>query len=106
MTQPIHTCHQMAKQASTPTLVAGDPTQRPYSQKKSPVNNPVNDTDSTDKLLSPDQKFELLSAYIDSEVSEEERQLVEGWLVSDPQMQKQYETQLKLSQAMKSFLSM
>lgn len=49
-------------------------------------------------------KFELLSAYLDDEVSTEERQQVEQWLRSDAELRQQYETQLKLRQAMKSLL--
>lgn len=51
--------------------------------------------------LTLDEKFELLSTYIDGESSEQEQQLVEHWLSTDPQMQKQYQLQLKLSSAIK-----
>ena len=50
------------------------------------------------------EKFELLSAYMDDEVTAEERALVEHWLSSDPLMRRHYQKQLKLRAAIKSFL--
>ena len=52
---------------------------------------------------SQDERYELLSAYIDGECSYQERQLVERWLASDVQMQQQYRSQLKLQLAIKTF---
>ncbi|MEO0645594.1 MAG: hypothetical protein AAFZ17_05475 [Cyanobacteria bacterium J06650_10] len=55
--------------------------------------------------LAEDKKFELLSAYLDDEVTAEERALVNHWLASDPEMQRSYQKQLKLKQALKAFFS-
>jgi anti-sigma factor RsiW len=41
-------------------------------------------------------QFELLSAYLDGEVSAAERQQVEGWLSQDPKLQQTYQQLLKL----------
>ena len=60
---------------------------------------------SDDTPLTDDEKFELLSAYLDSEVTEEEQCLVEHWIASDPDMKNQYEKQLKLRAAIKAFWS-
>jgi anti-sigma factor RsiW len=46
----------------------------------------------------PQERFELLSAYIDGEVSESEEQLVELWLVDDVNFRHIYQQQLKLRQ--------
>lgn len=97
MTQPAYTSHTPACQASMPNIRKGESAQSSHSKQKSSGN-------SVDELMSKNRKFELLSAYIDNEVSEEERQEVEGWLNSDPQMRQQYKAQLKLSRAMKSLL--
>jgi anti-sigma factor RsiW len=43
-------------------------------------------------------RFELLSAYLDGEVSPAERQQVKAWLDSDPQTQQLYQRLLKLRQ--------
>lgn len=46
----------------------------------------------------PQERFELLSAYIDGEVSESEEQLVELWLSDDVNFRRMYQQQLKLRQ--------
>lgn len=80
------------------------------SVRKSPteccVKESTSEGNATEETLSQTEndKFELLSAYIDNEVSEIERQQVERWLVLDARLQQQYKAQLKLSQAMKSLL--
>lgn len=51
------------------------------------------------------EKFELLSAYMDDEITEQEKQLVEQWLASDVQMQRQHQAQLKLRLAMRTLSS-
>ncbi|MGD1867872.1 MAG: anti-sigma factor family protein [Phormidesmis sp.] len=56
-------------------------------------------------LGTADEAFELLSAYLDDEVTAEERCLVQHWLASDPEMQSHYQKQLRLRQAMKLFMS-
>ncbi|MEB3295318.1 MAG: zf-HC2 domain-containing protein [Synechococcales bacterium] len=43
-------------------------------------------------------RFELLSAYLDGEVSADERRQVEAWLAEDPTMQQLYKRLLKLHQ--------
>jgi hypothetical protein len=53
------------------------------------------------KTATDDEKFELLSAYLDDEVSEQERCLVEHWLSADPQLQQHYQAQLRLRQAIR-----
>ena len=42
------------------------------------------------------EKFEILSAYLDNEASDEECLLVKEWLENDPQFQQQYQDQLKI----------
>lgn len=46
----------------------------------------------------PQERFELLSAYIDGEVTESEEQLVEQWLSDDVSLRRLYQQQLKLRQ--------
>jgi anti-sigma factor RsiW len=46
----------------------------------------------------PQERFELLGAYIDGEVSESEEQLVELWLSDDVNFRHIYQQQLKLRQ--------
>jgi anti-sigma factor RsiW len=45
-------------------------------------------------------RFELLSAYLDGEVSPAERRQVESWLATDPVVQKLYDRLLRLRQGM------
>ncbi|MEL6262487.1 MAG: hypothetical protein AAFS06_16365 [Cyanobacteria bacterium J06631_12] len=52
-----------------------------------------------------DEKFLLLSAFLDDEVTEAEQALVIGWINSDPQLQRQYREQMKLREAMRSMAS-
>lgn len=47
-------------------------------------------------------RFELLSAYLDGEVTAAERRQVEGWLQNDPTVQCLYSRLLKLRQGMQS----
>ena len=51
-----------------------------------------------ESMITPDERFDLLSAYIDGEVSEAEEQLVETWLSEDPNFRLVYQQQLKLRQ--------
>lgn len=44
-------------------------------------------------------RFELLSAYMDGEVTADERRQVEDWLSNDPTVQRLYERLLKLRQS-------
>jgi anti-sigma factor RsiW len=47
-------------------------------------------------------RFELLSAYLDNEISPEDRRLVNFWLVEDPEIQQVYQHLLRLRKAMRS----
>ncbi len=49
-------------------------------------------------MPSPEEKFELLSAYMDGEVSREERLQVDQWLAEDPAFRRLYQQQLRLHQ--------
>ncbi|KPQ36471.1 MAG: hypothetical protein HLUCCA11_06300 [Phormidesmis priestleyi Ana] len=55
-----------------------------------------------ERAFTTDEKFELLSAYLDNEVTEQQKKLVEQWLLSDLRMQQHYRSQLKLRRAMKA----
>jgi anti-sigma factor RsiW len=46
-------------------------------------------------------RFELLSAYLDGEVTAPERRQVEAWLQSDPKMQALYARMLKMQQGIR-----
>ena len=52
--------------------------------------------------MTSDEKFEILSAYLDDEVSQEERRLVEQWIECDPLFRQQYQAQLTLKSAVRS----
>jgi anti-sigma factor RsiW len=47
-------------------------------------------------------RFELLSAYLDGEVTADERKQVQHWLATDPQVQRQYAKMLKLRQGIQT----
>lgn len=47
-------------------------------------------------------RFELLSAYLDGEVTAAERRQVEDWLVNDPEIQRLYGRLLKLRQGLRT----
>ena len=49
-----------------------------------------------------DERFELLSAYLDGEATLSERQQVEAWLASDAKFQQQYRQMQQLHQAFPS----
>lgn len=51
-------------------------------------------------MMIPEERFELLSAYIDGEVTEAEEQLVEQWMSDDADFRHVYHQQLKLRQAL------
>jgi anti-sigma factor RsiW len=50
----------------------------------------------------PSEKFELLSAYLDGEVSPTERKQVEAWLASDAELQRTYQQMLSLQGSLRS----
>lgn len=62
----------------------------PFSSKSTPPSGPNN---------SPAERFELLSAYLDGEVTPAERTQVEAWLATDPAYQLLYRRLLKLQQS-------
>lgn len=47
-------------------------------------------------------RFELLSAYLDGEVTADERKQVQQWLATDPQVKQQYAKMLKLRQGIQT----
>jgi anti-sigma factor RsiW len=47
-----------------------------------------------------EERFELLSAYLDGEATASERQQVEAWLINDPAFQKQYRQMQQMQQAL------
>ena len=51
-------------------------------------------------MIIPEERFELLSAYIDGEVTETDEQLVEQWLSDDVDFRRLYQQQLKLRQSL------
>lgn len=53
-------------------------------------------------MTSSTEKFEILSAYLDDEASEEECRLVEQWLDCDPLFRQQYQAQRQLKVAIRS----
>jgi anti-sigma factor RsiW len=56
-----------------------------------------------DKLTSPiSERFELLSAYLDGEVSPSERKQVEQWLADDPDLKQTYRQMLALQEGWRS----
>lgn len=62
----------------------------PFSPQPTPPNGPEN---------SQAERFELLSAYLDGEVTATERTQVEAWLATDPAYQLLYRRLLKLQQS-------
>ncbi|MFM7888390.1 MAG: anti-sigma factor family protein [Pseudanabaena sp.] len=51
-------------------------------------------------MTTPNERFELLSAYIDGETTETEEQLVEKWLSNDVDFRCLYQQQIKLRQSL------
>jgi anti-sigma factor RsiW len=49
-----------------------------------------------DERRSSNERFELLSAYMDGEVTAEERRLVESWLATEPKVQQMHQRLLSL----------
>ena len=58
----------------------------------------------TSDLAIPDEetRFELVSAYLDDEVTADERQLVAQWLQDDPEIRRMYRQLLMLRQAIRT----
>ncbi|MEM6451645.1 MAG: zf-HC2 domain-containing protein [Cyanobacteria bacterium P01_D01_bin.105] len=121
MTQFAHNSHNLPHPVSCPKSYVGQAagkgeTPKDSSRVKKGLLERNIDIESTsekgtseksrlDELTTKNEKFELLSAYIDGEVSEEERQKVETWLISDGPLQQHYKAQLKLSQAITSLFA-
>jgi len=55
---------------------------------------------SNNSMITPNERFELLSAYIDGELTEAEEQLVEQWLSDDVDFRRIYLQQMKLRQSL------
>lgn len=80
---------------------------QPSAGNSAPLNNDSQPTaasepsysESLHQDFSAEEKFELMSAYLDDEVSEQERTLVESWLESDPQLLSSYQQQIRLREA-------
>ena len=68
-------------------------TQSARSEDSSAQNNP------SIKVFSQAEKFEILSAYLDNEATEQEQRWIKHWLLSDLQLQQQYYNQLKIRAA-------
>lgn len=69
-----------------------------------PLSNHTNSTNELtgDKNMEKRDRFELLSAYLDGEVTAAERKQVEEWLASDPSIQNLYRRLLSLRQGLRS----
>jgi anti-sigma factor RsiW len=72
---------------------------RQLSDKNSPANSSMH-TDTLDVLKR--DRFELLSAYLDGEVTAAERKQVEEWLATDSVVQQLYARLLKLRQGFRT----
>lgn len=67
-----------------------------------PDDNAAEQRTSTSESDDEEMRFELLSAYLDNEVTSEERQLVAQWLRDDPKIQQMYQRLLMLRQAIRT----
>lgn len=63
--------------------------------------DPANESTGGMDMLKRDS-FELLSAYLDGEVTADERRQVENWLDNDPEIQRLYGRLLKLRQGLRA----
>ncbi|MCM1982979.1 anti-sigma factor family protein [Lyngbya confervoides] len=52
--------------------------------------------------LNPDDRFELLSAYLDNEVSASERKHVEALMAADPDFERQYRTLAQIGRSLQA----
>ena len=53
------------------------------------------------RAFSQFEKFEVLSAYLDDEATEQEQRWIRHWLLSDLQLQQQYQNQLRIRAAIR-----
>jgi anti-sigma factor RsiW len=67
-----------------------------------PTGEPQHDAEGEENLAELDDRFVLLSAYLDGEVSSQERQQVEVLLATDPQFQQLHDRMSRLNQSMPS----
>jgi hypothetical protein len=64
--------------------------------------NPHNDNNQSNSTLSSSERFELLSAYVDGEVTAAERRQVESWLATDVKVQQMHRRMLGLRQGFRT----
>jgi anti-sigma factor RsiW len=67
-----------------------------------PTGEPRHDAEGEENLPWLDDRFELLSAYLDGEVNDPERQQVEAWLATDTQFRQVYDRMSRLNQSISS----
>lgn len=67
-----------------------------------PTGEPPHDAEGEENLPGLDDRFELLSAYLDDEVNTEERQQVEAWLATDTQFRQLHDRMSGLNQSVQS----
>lgn len=83
----------------TPQFDSYKPSKPPVGQKSSADWNVRSSNSSMGAMdMLKRDRFELLSAYLDGEVTASERQQVEKWLDTDPAVQRLYQRLLKLRQ--------
>ncbi len=76
---------------------------RPHSQEDLPVLKASDANQSTAAMdMQKRDRFELLSAYLDGELTAAERRQVEYWLANDPEVQRLYTRLLKLREGLQS----
>jgi hypothetical protein len=64
--------------------------------------NPHNDNNQSNSTLTSSERFELLSAYVDGEVTAAERRQVESWLATDVKVQQMHRRMLSLRQGLRT----
>ncbi|MGI8934571.1 MAG: hypothetical protein ACR2FS_10910 [Phormidesmis sp.] len=99
--QPAHAAASRSYQPDLAIEPGYTPSSENVWQLTPPSSAPVQQHSNGDSLTA-DEKFDLLSAYLDDEVSEQERCLVEQWLSSDAQIQQQYQAQNKIRRALRA----
>lgn len=98
--QPVHAAADSPYQPDRTVRPGYTPSSENW-QLVPPLSAPVQQH-SEGNSLAADEKFNLLSAYLDDEVSDQERRLVEQWLSSDAQVQQQYQAQNKIRRALRA----
>lgn len=82
------------------TVTRSESSDAGLTQRASTVTESNPNLPSTGASFTDDEKFELLSAFLDNEVSEDEQRLVQHWLKSDPKIRQTYQQQLQLKAAL------